>query len=664
MPEVRRTKKILRVDKQAESSLSAFVERPLPTDKEVTNFERAVGHQARNQEIDSKLSEIYRDKKGSLIDVKKLKIKRRQLFLIRWFRNLLILAIIGFAGYFAYLYFFSASNDVSALELKINAPEKILAGEEFTYHLEYYNPTKFTLTQVRLELQYPNNFIFQSATIVPTSGNYGWSLKDLAPGETAYLEIIGKLINKNEAVNVIAARLSYVPSTLSSQFKKEASVSTLMSGPGFQVDLESSNTAFLGQENDLNLIFSEGKNNYLVDFNITFSLPEEANAWVATTTAANAATSSSETKKINISKAGGAVWTVSGLNAESGRQEVPLKFKINAQSANPEIIVRLEKKQDDGQSYIFWEKIIKPELVKTDLNLTLFLNGSKNDGALNFGQTLNYTLSYNNQGSNTFKEVVIMAALDSEFLDWSSLHNEKGGELRNNNTLIWTKNEISELVEIKPGAAGEISFTLNLKPFKDGDLGKKLTLVSYGQYSVNNKTVTGEMNKSNTITSTFNSDLVLSEQIRYFDDDNVPVGSGPLPPRVDEKTSFRVYWTVKNNLHELAETRVVFNPPSYVKWDEKSTTNVGNLSYDSANHQVIWEIGRLPVSVYRADAEFGISLTPTAGDRNKILILSSGSNISATDTETKDVITKKVDAKTTKLEDDDIAGLSNSGIVQ
>jgi len=72
----------------------------------------------------------------------------------------------------------------------------------------------------------------------------------------------------------------------------------------------------------------------------------------------------------------------------------------------------------------------------------------------------------------------------------------------------------------------------------------------------------------------------------------------------------------------------------------------------------------LPVSVYRADAEFSISVTPGENDKNKILILSAGSTISATDSETKNTITKKTGAKTTKLEDDDIAGMNNSGRVQ
>jgi hypothetical protein len=103
--------------------------------------------------------------------------------------------------------------------------------------------------------------------------------------------------------------------------------------------------------------------------------------------------------------------------------------------------------------------------------------------------------------------------------------------------------------------------------------------------------------------------------------------------------------------------------PDYVIW-ENGETNVGSIYYDDASRQVIWEIGRLPLSVYRADAEFDISIIPAESDRNKILVLSPGSTVSATDMETKDVIIKKTSAKTTKLEDDDIAGLNNSGVVQ
>jgi len=669
MPNLKKVKRILRVGREESSSLSSFVERPVPTEKEVANFERVVHREVREQEIDSNLSEIYSDQKGDRVDVKKLKVKKQPLFIVRLFRKLIILALLALAAYFAYFYWFGNTGDISNLDFKINAPDKILAGEEFSYQITYHNPTRYKLSKVYLEMQYPDNFIFTTGSIAPTSGNYGWELPEMAPGANATLTITGKLIAQPDSVNVVFGHLSYLPGTFTSQFKKDASASTVISGLGFNVDLNYSNTAFLNQENDLTLIFSNIQNNYLGDFNLGFTLPAETNAAVTTasstgeTIAPPVLIPGATSTKIAVIKSGGTSWQVSGLNQGMDRQEIPLSYIIKQKSNNSEIKVRLEKKLENGEAYIFWEKTITPELVSSDLNLTMILNGSKNDGALNFGQTLNYSLTYSNRGASSYQDVVIMAALSGDFLDWNSLQDSNKGTVQNN-TIIWTKNEIPALSEIKPGANGGIDFSLNLLSFRDGDLGKNMSIVSYGQYSINNKTIKGQDNKSNAVTSKINSDLSLSEQIRYFNEDNLPVGSGPLPPKVGTKTSFKVYWTVRNNLHELTDARVIFSLPSYVTWENGNTTNVGNLYFDEASRQVIWEIGRLPLSVYRADAEFNISITPTDADRNKILVLSPGSTVSAMDTDTKDTIIKKIGSKTTRLEDDDIAGLNNSGIIQ
>ena len=101
-----------------------------------------------------------------------------------------------------------------------------------------------------------------------------------------------------------------------------------------------------------------------------------------------------------------------------------------------------------------------------------------------------------------------------------------------------------------------------------------------------------------------------------------------------------------------------------VNWAGSSNTNVGKISYDEESRRIIWRIGFLPLSVYRADAEFNLSLTPSESDRNKILVISPGSLATAIDAVTKGELQRKTQAKTSKLEDDEIAGLSNNGRVE
>lgn len=659
MSEIKKVKKILRVGQEESSGLSSFVERPVPTAGEVANFERVIGRELREQEIDSNLDEIYSDRRGGRVDVKKMKVKRRPIFLVRFFRTLLVLILLALVAYFVYFYLFSNSNDISSLDFNINSPDNVVAGQEFSYQISYHNPTKYPFSKLHLELQYPENFIFISASIPPLTGNSSWNLADLPAGANITLIVTGKLVAPPDSANVIFGHLSYLPSSFTSQFKKDASVSTIINNLGFNVNLDSSGTAFLNSNNDLTLILSEVQNNYLGDFNITFSLPEHASAVVTTTTNAVATGS----PKLVIAADGGTSWRVDGLYPPIGRQEIPLTYKVTQASDNPAITVRLEKRFDNGKSYVFWEKTIQPQLVKSNLNLTLLLNNSKNDGTVVFGQPLNYSLTYANQDSSTYKDVVVMAAVSGDFLNWSSVKADSNGQTQNR-TVVWTKNEVPALAAIKSGDSGVLNFSLNLRPFTAGDLGKKMSIISYGQYSMAGQPVSGDNNKSNTITSQINSDLSLNEQIRYFDVNNFPVGSGPLPPTVDQTTSFKVYWTVKNSLHELTDTRVTLNLPSDVVWNDNNITGVGSLSYNNASHQVVWDIGRLPVSVAQVEASFNISITPIEENRNKILVLSPGSTVTAMDTVTTAVINQTTPAKTTKLEDDDIAGLNNSGIIK
>ncbi len=658
MAQIKNHKKIIRMDTEQESGLSAFVERPVPTDEEVSSFEKIVEKEVKQQEIDSNLDEIYRDKKGGLVDVKKLKIKTRSALIVRIFKKLLISFILLAGAYFSYLHFFTGSGDMGAVTLNIIAPQDIVAGEEFSYRIQYENKTKFTISCLRLELRYPENFIFSSAHPLPDRANNSFNLSDLPAGASGELVVTGQIIGKQEVVNILSARLNYTPLNFSSEFKKEASVSTVINSLGFKVGLESPSLSFINQDNDVSLTFFDLENNYLEDFVIKFTLPDKTTIKVASTTE-----TSTDINKLIVTEESTGHFSVFGLEQETSGQKVDFKYQIKDTISPVEMKVSLEKRLPDGQLYSFWEQVITPELVKSDLNLTLTLNNSKNNIPVDFNSSLNYTLAYSNQGSDTLKDAIIMAVLDGSLFDWNSLVLEQAGEVRSGSSIIWSHKNNSKLALIEPGDSGELNFSIKVKDYQASYFGQDLSVSAYGQYGVGSEDGSAD-NKSNLITSKLNSDFILQEKIRYFDDNNIPVGQGPLPPKVGELSSFRVYWQISNNLHELSQVETVVNLPSYVNWTNNFFVSAGDLYYDQANHSVIWSLGRLPLSVARADAYFDISLIPNEADLNKILILSTGASSSAIDNDTQAVLKRKTGPKTTKLEDDDIASLNDSGRVE
>lgn len=651
----------IKIDSQPESGLSAFVERPVPSDQEITSFEKVVDREAKHQEIDSNLEAIYRDKKGGMVNVKRLNIKKGAHFMVRLFRKL-FLAFVLLAGiYFIYLYFFTGGNDITAVTFNISAPEKVTAGEEFSYRISYNNVTKFNIANIKLELKYPENFIFIDSSVAPERTNANFNLPDLAAGSEGILEIKGMIIGRQDSVNIISGRLNYTPVNYSSEFKREASESIVVSGIGFTANTDYSNLFYINQENEISFSFSGVDNYYLENFFIKFLLPDTTT--IDFPTATKEEKLESENKEVVVEESGDGYYSISNLNKDSSNKKISFNFYTKDKPETNIITIRLEKRLPDGQSYIFWEKTINPEIVKSDLNLTMTLVDPKTSNSVNFNDTLNYVLTYSNQGDNVFKDATIMVVLDGEVYNWNSLVLEDSGEIRTGKMIVWNKQGIADLSEISPGDQGEIKFSIKLNDYQESYFGQDLAVTTYAQYGAGEQTIS-ENNKSNILTSKINSDLKIVEQIRYFNENNTPVGSGPLPPRVGEASSFKVYWQISNNLHELNQTEVSVSLPNYVNWSGDVVASAGSLYYDNYLHAVIWKIGRLPLSVYQVDASFMISLTPNENDRNKILILTPGAEATAIDTETQAVLTKTSAAKTTKLEDDDIASLNNSGKIE
>jgi uncharacterized repeat protein (TIGR01451 family) len=650
----KKTKKNLEIKNHKLSGLSAFVKRPVPSDNEVTDFEEVLDKEIKHQEIDSNLNEIYRDKKGGLVDVKKMNIKKRNKLIVRIFKRMLIFVILFLAASFAYIYYFTGDSDMGAVEFKIEALEEVLVGEEFSYKIIIKNPTKFTISKVRLELNYPENFIFSFSEPQADFLNNGFNLPNIPAGSEAHVLVTGEIIAPLESVNIISGNLHYTPLNFSSQFKKESSAATVINGLGLEMDVDYSNLVFVGQNSEINLSFSSFfSDNYLSDFIIEFDPPQEVEINLAVDDNAK----DNDESPI---KEGPNSWLVS-LSDLTDRSLV-FNYLAKKEPLSSDLSLSLKQRLPDGQSYTFLEKILSIEAVKSDLNIALFLNGSKNNQAVNFGEILNYTLNYSNKGESSFKDAVITAVLDGFMFDLASIETSVPGEIRSGQ-IIWNKQDIPALAEIKPGEEGEINFSVKLKDYNNDYSLKDMEISVYSQYGGDSEGADSE-NKSNVITSPLNSNLSIIEEIKYFDENNLPVGSGPLPPRVNEATSFRVYWRLKNNLHELKQTEVKLALPKNISWLNYDSVSVGDLYFDQDKREVIWSIGRLPASVYQTEASFSISLTPQESDRDKILVLSPGASSSAIDTETKQEISAKSGPKTTKLEDDDIAALNNSGRVE
>jgi hypothetical protein len=629
----------------------------------------------RETEIEDSLSEIYRDEDGQKIDVNRMKIRRQQ-GIVFWFFNILIFVFVVImlgAGAFYYI-FYNRGTDSTAVDLIIDAPDTVSAGQDVSFVLTYSNQEYVGLKKVNIKADYPSDFIFTSANPAPDVNNDTWNISRINQKSSGKITIKGKIIDKVGAASMVLARMLYTPENFSSEFKKENSASVVVKDLGFIPTFDFSNTALVGQEQRINIDFRPLDADYLPQF--VMRMQKDDNIQIDDTVVDNGATGAENGNSLKVEKVKDAqnnIWLISGLQKKE--ENFTIKYRIKNKTADNQQIVLTFLSSVGDKNYPFLVQTIPFQVMKSDLNLNLILNGSNSDQPVNFGQTLNYAIAYANKGEAAMQDVAIMAVLNSDFIDWTTLSDDnKGREM--GNTITWTKEEIPALAKIDVGEKGEIDFSVNVLSFKENDLGKNFKVTSYAQYALGglnslsgaglpaSSTASGIDNQSNTIISTINSDLGFKEQVRYFDENNLPVGDGPLPPVVGQATTFKVYWNLTNNLHDLNDVSVQTVLPNGVEWSARNRTSVGTLTYDNSSKTVTWQIGRLPITVFQASAEFDIGLTPIQDQRNKIVVLVSGSKVAAADTNTGAVLEKNSVPKTTKLEDDSIAGMSSDGRVK
>jgi len=129
--------------KKAESGLSEFINRPLPTEKEVEEFDEMVASDdftsssdSSEEEIEDSLSEIYQDDNGKVVDVKRLNIMKKRGFFFWLLNSVFMLAVFSALIYGAYYYIFQGGSDSSMVKILITGEEKIMAGEEFFYTID------------------------------------------------------------------------------------------------------------------------------------------------------------------------------------------------------------------------------------------------------------------------------------------------------------------------------------------------------------------------------------------------------------------------------------------------------------------------------------------------------------------------------------------------
>ncbi len=606
--------------------------------------------------IQKGLMNIYSDKDGNLPEISHLEVKRSG----RW--KLILLSTVGiilFLTAISWLGFIIFNPDKSfssrSIKLELKSQQSIASGDEVVYVLEYKNIEKVTLRNLEIIFRYPDGFSFISAEPAPTNNfNSSWQLGDLARNTNGKIEIHGKLIGEVGSIKTINATASFQPENFSSVFKETTSFSSQVTSSILEVSLEGPQQILPEKKAIYKISYRNNSEQDLTNVKILVSYPanfifQEANP--------PAFYREEDARNLNNQ------WLIENLGKkEEGEIEITGGFLADDQSSAASFSAQIGFLDATSDEFsLQQEQTIATEIIKPNLSLNLIINGSSQDQPINFGQTLTYSLVYKNLGQKDLDEVSFSITLDSDILDWDSLEDMHKGIIEGNK-ITWNKDQISEFDLVRPLAEGTIDFSIKVKEANEVNLDKNnlqvkskatASLTKIGDLEVSDLEIF-----SNEIINIINADIQLKVEGRYFDDDNIAVGTGPLPPVVGQKTTFRVYWSLANSLHEVKDVEVKTTLPKGVEWADKYLVKTGNIDYSAKNNEVIWTINRLPIDKGFEDVNvwFDVSVTPTKQQERKLLILTDQTSLTATDESTDSEITKVGKAITSNLEDDPIGG--------
>lgn len=595
-----------------------------------------------------RIADIYRNAAGRPVDMTRIEKSdpSRKKRIVGWIIFVLIILLGVSVGGFYFFVNRQGEFTKENVDIEVKSLSIMASGGEISYLIKVTNNEEVDLTNLELTAQFPQGFTFKSS--VPDSLNEAhnaWSLPRIKKGATEKVTITGRLFGDIGSIKTVYFTLSYMPSNFSSEFQNKASHSVAITSSILDLELDMPIRLISDKESVFTISYKNNSEDDIEKIKIEAILPEDMSI----------TSLEPEPQEENN------IWEIDRLGSkESGEIKIRGSFK-GTEGEMREMKFTIGYLDENNEFHLQVEKSALILIINPELDLTLSINESESNGTASFGETLDYVINYVNNSQSEIRDMIVTAELISEVLDWDSLADANDG-LVDDNKIIWDKLKIPGFGLLEPGSEGELQFSIKVKNnilARDDD-DKNYSIVSSAKVQssdvVDLEDSVLEI-ESNSITTKLNSRLDLTAEGRYYDDEYIPVGSGPLPPEVEKTTIYRIYWGLTNTSNEVHNVMVTTTLPDDVIWTGRSSVSAGNsLAFDPTTRVVTWQINRIPVHTGQLsaglEAYFDVAVTPISDDAGKLIILTNKHQLLADDTFTQEKLSQTKDLITSELATD------------
>lgn len=552
-------------------------------------------------------------------------------FVLDTFLILIILTLIAVNSYFFITYKNLIAGD-RGIDLNLALPSAVTSGQEITLEIAYGNNKNLTLNQTELELLYPSGFVFSKSLPEPEPGtNNLWELGAVETGGVGIIKVTGRIfgeVPKSERFSTILRFFVGRSQVLSQQVKVKK---IIFNDSNFSLDFYAPEAVLKNRTESYTVAYNfSGELNHQpvkidlilpTDFNLTASQPQltDKNQWLL----------------------GELTGTTTGEVSFSG-------FFTADEESSKEFSANLFLALGDN----WYQQVKAAEQVKI-IKPTVEISYQADHLVADWGDSINYTAKIKNTGDSQLADLTLRMIIDPQYYDLNQ--SELAGAKIENKKIIWGQQSNTIFSLLDPGKEVNFNFQLKLKSVAPSD--SNVTLASrvelYSQKA--GEFIKGVfLGESSVVNIKLNSPIIFSSVGRMFGPNGEQFGFGPVPPKVNLPSSYRIFWTISGNTNELKEAKVYATLPGSVKWTGIASISGGQeISFDQVSRTVSWDIGSLPInSQNQLQASFLLSVTPNSQQIGLVLPLINHSIFQAKDGFTGSKLERRVGGVTTDIPGD------------
>lgn len=353
------------------------------------------------------------------------------------------------------------------------------------------------------------------------------------------------------------------------------------------------------------------------------------------------------------------LWLLGDL-VSGASKKVVIRGKVRGEPEEAKMVhVRLGRYAAKTKTWLVATEVsVGPTIASPFLLAQTSLNGARG-GSLAPGSRVTGNVLFKNNLPQKIQNLTVNVFLPEKFIKLETVRTEKGFYDVTKKAVVWNPSSESRLRELDPSEEGTLTFsfelkdTLPIKVFADKNFAfPVVTSIDSGSPPPEYRGVSLEYRDN--VEFKIESRLSLSARAAYYDS---PVeNSGSLPPKVRRATTYTIYLQLSSGANDLRDVEVKGQLGGGVEWKNSISTDIGDVGFNSATHEITWRIPKLTAAtgILRSPvaAVFQVTLIPADNQVNTSPTLISGLAASGIDVFTDTTKTDTAESLTTELRTD------------